>query len=356
MSVEQEARPKTTSRARTLTVSEVVQETKDSITISFEVPDEIVDDFKHQPGQFITLKIPSDQTGHVARCYSLSSSPHVDDFRLEIGVKRTDGGYASNWLCDNISVGMEVTALPPSGQFTAKNMDVDLLFFAGGSGITPVLSLVKSALVSGGGEVVLFYANRDADSIMYERQLQQIKSEFADRFTLVDWLESENGIPTSEAVEKRIRGHKGSAIFTCGPAPFMDLVERSAAACGVDHSDVHREVFQSLAGDPFDTATLRRLSDDEGVATATVYLNGECITTEWPRNTPLLDVLLSRGHNAPYSCREGACSACVCKLIEGDVDMVQNNILVDDDIEDGERLACQALPLTDAVTVSFDDL
>src|SRR3546814_5851023 len=89
----------------------------------------------------------------------------------------------------------------------------------------------------------------------------------------------------------------------------MDLVERSATACGVNHSDIHREVFQSLTGDPFDTATLRRLSDDEGVATATVYLNGECITTEWPRNTPLLDVLLSRGHNAPYSCREGACSA-----------------------------------------------
>ena len=231
-----------------------------------------------------------------------------------------------------------------------------MLFFAGGSGITPVLSLVQSALVSGSGEVVLFYANRDSDSIMYERQLEQIRSEFAERFTLVDWLESENGIPTSEAVEKTIREHKGSAIFTCGPSPFMDLVERSAAACGVDHSDVHREVFQSLTGDPFDTATLRRLSDDEGVATATVYLNGECITTEWPRNTPLLDVLLSRGHNAPYSCREGACSACVCKLIDGDVEMVQNNILVDDDIEDGERLACQALPLTDAVTVSFDDL
>nr|MDG6783911.1 3-ketosteroid-9-alpha-hydroxylase [Gordonia rubripertincta] len=177
----------------------------------------------------------------VARCYSLSSSPHVDDFRLEIGVKRTAGGYASNWLCDNVSVGMEMTVLTPSGKFTAKSLDVDMLFFAGGSGITPILSLVKSALVSGSGEVVLFYANLDADSIMYERQLQQIRSEFPERFTLVDWLESENGIPTSEAVEKIIRDHKGSVIFTCGPSPFMDLVERSATACGVDHSDVHRE-------------------------------------------------------------------------------------------------------------------
>lgn len=109
----------------------------------------------------------------------------------------------------------------------------------------------------------------------------------------------------------------------------MDLVEKSVESRGVDHSAVHREVFQSLTGDPFDTATLRRLGDDDGVATATVYLDGECINMEWPRNTPLLDVLLSKGHNAPYSCREGACSACVCKLVEGDVDMVQNNILVE---------------------------
>ncbi len=299
MTVDQDARPAAQSRSRTLTVCDVVQETRDSVTIAFEVPDEIVEDFKYVPGQFVTLKIPSEQTGHVARCYSLSSSPYVDDFRLEIGVKRTDAGYASNWLCDNATVGMDMTVLAPSGHFTAKNLDVDMAFFAGGSGITPVISLVKSALIAGGGEVVLFYANRDIDSVMYGRQLEQIAAEFPERFSLVSWLESERGIPTAQAVGQILRDHTGADIFTCGPAPFMDLVERSAAECGVDHANVHREVFQSLSGDPFDTATLRRLSDVEGVATATVYLNGERITVEWPRNTPLLDVLLSQGHNAP---------------------------------------------------------
>lgn len=356
MTVDTDAPVAPPARSRTLSVAEVVAETKDSVTISFEIPDSMVEDFKHVPGQFITMKIPSDKTGHVARCYSLSSSPHVDDFRLQIGVKRTVDGYASNWLCDNATEGMELTILPPSGHFTAKNLDVDFLFFAGGSGITPVLALIKSALVVGGGAVSLYYANRDAESIMYEAQLAQIAEEFPERFTLVHWLESEMGIPSAAVVESAVDAHKGSQIYTCGPGAFMDLVEKSAESRGVDHSAVHREVFQSLTGDPFDTATLRRLGDDDGVATATVYLDGECITMEWPRNTPLLDVLLSKGHNAPYSCREGACSACVCKLVEGDVDMVQNNILVEDDIADGERLACQALPLTDAVTVSFDDL
>lgn len=357
MTVEPDSRPAAAAaRSRTLTVSEVIQETKDSVTISFEIPDAMVEEFKHTPGQFITVKIPSDRTGHVARCYSLSSSPHVDDFRLEIGIKRTENGYASNWLCDNAITGMELTVLPPSGHFTAKNLDVDFLFFAGGSGITPVFSLIKSALVCGGGEVTLFYANRDAESIMYGGQLTQIVSEFPERFTVFHWLESAMGIPTPQNVESAIREHRGAQIFTCGPAPFMDLVQKSAEACGVEHSSVHREVFQSLTGDPFDTATMRQLGDDDGVATATVYLNGQSITTEWPRNTPLLDVLLAQGHNAPYSCREGACSACVCKLVEGDVEMAQNHILVEGDVADGERLGCQALPLTDSVTVSFDDL
>ncbi len=200
----------------------------------------MVEEFKHVPGQFITVKIPSDRTGHVARCYSLSSSPHVEDFRLEIGIKRTENGYASNWLCDNAMTGMELTVLPPSGgHFTAKNLDVDFLFFAGGSGITPVLSLIKSALVcGGGGEVTLFYANRDAESIMYEGQLAQIASEFPpERFTVFHWLESAmGGIPAPEDVESAIREHRGAQIYTCGPAPFMDLVQKSAEACGVEHA------------------------------------------------------------------------------------------------------------------------
>lgn len=264
-------------------------------------------------------------------------------------------GYASNWLCDNVSVGMEMTVLTPSGKFTAKSLDVDMLFFAGGSGITPILSLVKSALVSGSGEVVLFYANLDADSIMYERQLQQIRSEFPERFTLVDWLESENGIPTSEAVEKMIRDHKGSVIFTCGPSPswiwWKGLPPRVewTIRMYIGRCSSRWRVTRSTPPHCVDSVTMR------------VWRRPRFISTESasPRSghvTRRCSMCCSRGHNAPYSCREGACSACVCKLIEGDVDMVQNNILVDDDIEDGERLACQALPLTDAVTVSFDDL
>ncbi|WP_081622364.1 ferredoxin--NADP reductase [Jongsikchunia kroppenstedtii] len=356
MSVGEEAPPSAAVRARPLVVSAVRQETVDAVTVTFEVPDDIANDFKYFPGQFVTVKVPSDQTGHVSRCYSLCSSPHIDDYSLEIGVKRTDGGYASNWICDNIEPGMEVMMLPPSGNFTPKSLDADLLLFAGGSGITPILSIIKSALIAGGGEVALFYANRDKVSAMYRDQLCLIADGFPERFALVEWFENDCGLPNSEVLDDMISRHAGSEIFTCGPAPFMDLVETCASNSDVSRQAIHREVFQSLAGDPFDGATVRRLAADEGTAMATVYLDGECIKVSWPRSAPLLDVLLSKGYNAPYSCREGACSACVCKLIEGDVDMVENHVLIEDDVTDGERLACQAIPLTDSVIVSFDDL
>ncbi len=256
MTVEPDARPAAAARSRTLTVSEVTQETKDSVTISFEIPDAMVEEFKHVPGQFITVKIPSDRTDHVARCYSLSSSPHVEDFRLEIGIKRTENGYASNWLCDNAIPGMELTVLPPSGHFTAKNLDVDFLFFAGGSGITPVLSLIKSALVCGGGakshcSTRIAMPSRSCTRANWRRS----PPSSPERFTVFHWLESAmGGIPAPEDVESAIREHRGAQIYTCGPAPFMDLVQKSAEACGVEHSSVHREVFQSLTGDPFDIA------------------------------------------------------------------------------------------------------
>ncbi|ESV65163.1 3-ketosteroid-9-alpha-hydroxylase reductase subunit [Mycobacteroides abscessus MAB_091912_2446] len=149
-----------------LKVVEIIRETGDAVSLVFEVPDALVDAFRYRPGQFLTLKIPSEQTGSVARCYSLSSSPHLDD-DLVVTVKRTDGGYASNWLCDNVGVGDHITVLTPSGVFVPRSLDSDFLLIAAGSGITPMLSIAKSVLLGGAGTVYLFYANRDAQSVIF---------------------------------------------------------------------------------------------------------------------------------------------------------------------------------------------
>ncbi|MGY2063304.1 FAD-binding oxidoreductase, partial [Nocardia gipuzkoensis] len=161
------------SRSAVLRVAAVIAETADACSLVFDVPEELRERFTYQPGQFLTLRIPSDRTGSVARCYSLASSPHTDD-QPKVTVKRTAEGYASNWVCDNVKAGDELEVLPPSGVFTPKDLDEDLLLFAAGSGITPVMSILKSALARGGGRVVLVYANRDHDSVIFAAELREL--------------------------------------------------------------------------------------------------------------------------------------------------------------------------------------
>ena len=152
-----------------LTVAEVRSETDDAVSVVFDVPEEDADAFVFAPGQFLTLGIPSDRTGLAARCYSICVPPGEP---LTVTVKRTVDGYASNWVNDHLAAGDTVRVLPPSGIFTPKNLDADLLLFAGGSGITPVMSITRTALRDGSGQVVLFYANRDERSVIFAEALR----------------------------------------------------------------------------------------------------------------------------------------------------------------------------------------
>ncbi|MFI7004209.1 2Fe-2S iron-sulfur cluster-binding protein [Nocardia sp. NPDC050175] len=335
-----------------LQIVEVIRETADAVSLVFEVPDPLVPRFRHRPGQFLTLRIPSEQTGSVARCYSLSSSPHLDD-DLIITVKRTEGGYASNWLCDNAVPGLRVTTLSPSGVFTPKSLDADLLMIAAGSGITPVMSIIKSALIAGTGTIYLFYANRDAPSVIFGTELADMMTEYPDRLIVDHWLESAMGLPTAEALTERLWPYTGFDAFLCGPTAFMNTARSAMIAAGMTDRHVHTEIYQSLTGDPFAEIVITH-DDAETPATATVELDGRRLELPWPRHTPLLDVLLASGYDAPYSCREGACSACACTVRSGEVRMLRNDTLVDADLAVGLTLACQSVPLTDHVDIAFD--
>lgn len=334
-----------------LEVVEIIRETGDAVSLVFEVPDALVDAFRYRPGQFLTLKIPSEQTGSVARCYSLSSSPHLDD-DLVVTVKRTYGGYASNWLCDNVGVGDHITVLTPSGVFVPRSLDSDFLLIAAGSGITPMLSIAKSVLLGGAGTVYLFYANRDAQSVIFGAEIDDIMVEFPDRLRVVHWLEAERGLPTRDAMSELFAAYTRYSTYLCGPAPFMDEARAALSAVGMPANHIHLEHYQSLSGDPFADIVIPQGGAD--AAQATVELDGTRVTVEWPRNTPLLDVLLARGIDAPYSCREGACSACACTVRRGEVRMLRNDTLVDADLAMGLTLACQAVPVTDSVDIAFD--
>ena len=347
-------------------VVEVIEETPDAHSIVLEVDPGSAEKFVYKPGQFLTVAVPSDQTGTVARCYSLSSAPHETDL-LKITVKRTQEGYGSNWICDNVACGNDLTVLDPSGIFTPASLDSDLLLFAGGSGITPVISIAKSALARGSGRVVLVYANRDERSVIFASELTELAEKHPDRFVVVHWLESVQGLPSMEHLKTFASNFMFYDAFVCGPAPFMSGVTTALKELGFPRERRHQEKFISLGGNPFgdevEDVELEADDDSEGTtdvptrdapATVSGELDGNEFTYhDWPADKPLLDLLLEKGLDAPFSCRQGQCSACACRVLEGEVKMMRNEVLDDEDLAEGIRLACQSLPVTDTVKVSY---
>ena len=335
----------------TVRVVEVVRETADAHTLVLEPLGE--DRWDYRPGQFLTVRVPSERPGGAARCYSLCSSPVRDD-RLKVTVKRTRDGYASNWLCDHVVAGDELEVLPPAGTFVPRDLDTDFLLLAGGSGITPVLSILKTALHSGAGQVALVYANRDEASVIFRDELVALAQEFPGRLAVVHWLEAVQGLPTATGLRAVVEPYADREAFVCGPRAFMELAARVLADLGVPRDRLHQEVFTSLEGDPF-AAVPVVLADGEGTpAEVVVELDGDVTTLPWPAGAKLLDVLLAAGLPAPFSCREGACSACACVLQEGAVDLEHNEVLDQVDLDEGIILPCQARATSPVVKVSYD--
>ena len=388
-----------------LRIAEVVAETHDAHSIVFDLAPNQKRAFAYTPGQFLTLRIPSER-GPVARCYSLASSPHTDD-KPKVTVKRTADGYGSNWLCDHARAGATIDVLEPAGVFTPRHFDGNFLLVAGGSGITPVMSILKSVLSDGTGSIVLFYANRDQESVIFKGELRSLVAAYPERLTVIHWLESVQGIPSQESLTTLFRILPVDHTFVCGPKPFMDATRKSLKDIDFPRSNLHIERFSSLGGDPFADAVaapdpdhvvtrLTRLPDEvdaddeqavsdsareiaiesttkgdpdagtdtadsgsesaDRIADATVLvdLGGQTHTFEWPADVRLLDLLKSKGLPAPSSCSEGVCAACECRLVEGQVTMVNNQVLEEEDIADGYILACQSLPVTDVVKVTYE--
>jgi 3-ketosteroid 9alpha-monooxygenase subunit B len=334
-----------------LTVREITRETDEACSIAFDVPEDAREKFRYKPGQFLTLQLPGPD-GPVGRCYSLCSSPHVDDLP-RIAVKRVKDGVCSNWLNEKLEVGATLACLPPAGTFTPKTLDEDLLLFAGGSGITPVLSILKSALAEGTGRVVLVYANQHERAVIFAAQLRELAAQYPDRFHVLHWLESVQGLPTHAQLTALAAPYTSYTAFVCGPSPFMESVTHVLRELHVPPSRIHIERFQSLAQNPFEAVEVAEPTAGGATAVLEVNLDGEDHTFDWPVETKLLDYLLSKGLDAPFSCRQGACSACACIIDEGEVEMETNEILDETDLAEGYRLACQSRPTTDKVKIRY---
>jgi 3-ketosteroid 9alpha-monooxygenase subunit B len=332
-----------------LQVAEVVSETDDACSLVFHVPPELAGEFAYRPGQFLTVRVPHNGAGSVARCYSLSSSPHTGD-RHQVTVKRVEDGYASNWLADNVTAGTMLDILPPAGTFSPKTLDTNFLMFAGGSGITPIMSIIKSVLARGRGRIVLIYTNRDERSVIFSEQLRRLAAQAGSRLLVLHWLDSLQGTPTAAAFAALARPYAAHEAFLCGPDPMIALVRQALAQLGVPAGRIHHERFLSLAENPFEEAPP---AQDAIAATLEVTLDGEKRVLTWPPGSRMLDVLIDEGLDAPYSCRQGVCGACTCQLTAGEVKMAHNEVLEEADVEDGYILACQAVPLTDSVSIIY---
>lgn len=349
--------PSTPATSHPLEIIDVIEETADAVSLVFARPDG--ERFDYLPGQFLTLRVPGtpeDGTTWAPRCYSLSSAPALDA-HLQVTVKRTAGGYASNWLCDNAKPGMTLDSLRPGGRFTVRDDPDALVLFAAGSGITPVISILRAALTESTAPVLLVYANRDRTSVIFDAALAELSAAHRDRLRVEHWLESERGLPDAASLAALLPAPTAAtSAYLCGPAPFMDCATTAAAAAGIADARIHREAFSSLTGDPFAAApgASGGSAPSDDTATVTVGLNGESTVLAWPRDQVLLDLLLDEGLDAPYVCREGNCGGCAFTLRRGEVHMLVNDTLDDYELGNGVRLACQSLPRADDLEAEFD--
>ncbi len=340
-------------------LARVVPETAEASSFVLAVPDDLRDAFAYRAGQFCSFRAVIDGTPHL-RCYSMSSSPEVDP-ELQVTVKRVPGGLVSNWMLDSLSDGDEVEVTFPAGVFCLPDGVTpagDLVAAAAGSGITPVISLVKTALATSDRRVRLLYANRDVGSTIFRGELDELAERHAGRLEVVHHLDVDSGF-VDAATARRALGPIGADdhVFVCGPTPFMDVVEGALLADGVAAGQIHIERFTPAGADPTpdDGPTGRPDVEVEGGSTATVTidLDGRVETVEHRPGTTVLQVARQMGMSPPFSCESGSCATCMARLVEGTVEMHVNDALDDDEVEEGWILTCQSVPTSPTVSVVY---
>ncbi|WGS54031.1 ferredoxin--NADP reductase [Paraburkholderia sp. D15] len=356
------------TRFHRLKVADVIAESADARSFVFDLPPTLREQFSYRPGQFLTLKVPC-ADAVVQRCYSLSSAPGIDA-APKITIKRVRDGRASNWMCDSVQPGDELDVMAPAGVFTPRSLEGDLLLFAGGSGITPVLSILKSALVNGRGMLTLIYANRDAQSVIFADELRQLGQRHAGRLRVIHWLDSVQGIPQQRHLEELARPWSTQECFICGPALFMENALAAMLSLGLPRAKVHVERFVSLPDLPDLPARGSGVDADANVAasaepsaesqtsvTAAIetQLDGATFHVTSEPGETLLDAMLRAELPAPNSCRSGLCGACMCRVVSGSVTLNANHVLDAADLADGWTLACSATPASATLHVAFPD-
>ncbi|AFM18355.1 flavodoxin reductase family protein [Mycolicibacterium chubuense NBB4] len=332
-----------------LRIKRVVQETSDAVSLVLDVPEHCSHRYRYRAGQFLTVRVHVEGR-ELRRCYSMSSAPLDDELRIT--VKRDRGGIVSNWLNDTAAEGGELHVAPPEGRFVLPEATADsdaLVAFAGGSGITPIMSLVRTALAESARSVRLFYANRGPDSVIFSDALARLAERYDDRLVLQHHYDSDSGVVTASAVASFVAGTGTADCYVCGPAPFMETVENALVSSGLPRARLHLERFTVAQVPP-------GVTDDCGEATEEVVidLDGSRVTAAYRAGNTLLQTARLAGLKAPYSCETGSCGTCMARIVDGSARMLNNDALDDDEVEEGWVLTCQSLPTSRRVHVVYE--
>lgn len=343
-----------------LQVSAVIDETADARSLVFNLPADLRGRFAYKPGQFLSFRVPCGGK-LLTRCYSMASSP-VCDALPKVTVKRVDGGRVSNWM-NEVHVGDWLEVLPPAGHFclnSPNNADEQrpLVLFGGGSGITPVFSILKSALLNSTRPITLVYANRDEASVIFKEELRQLSKAYPERLEVFHQLDSVQGFLSADQVRQLVRHRRAGEYFICGPGPFMDTVETVLLALGEKPEDIHVERFVSPP-DPDQLEALdvqARAAAAESVCEALIIeLDGQRHEIACVPGDTLLQSCKAAGLDVPSSCEEGFCGACLCQIKEGQALLARNDVLTERELADGWTLACQGRPTGARVHLKFPD-
>lgn len=341
-----------------LSVEKIQRLTPSSVAISFSLPSSLAADFAFKAGQYLSIEAQIDGTA-VRRSYSLSAAPHEN--QLTVGIKKIEGGVFSSFANDQLAEGHVLQVAPPEGRFVyvPNNATKQLLLVAAGSGITPIYSILKTSLEKSEETCInLVYGNKSPQETLFYNELIELQQRFSSRFK-IHWVYSQSNQP--DALFGRIDAsilkyalnqakNTPDAVYLCGPEAMIKTAQSTLIDTGIEKENIHFELFTASEA----TAAANEKSD--GAVSLSITVDEENHKIETAANKTLLDAALQQKIEVPYSCQGGVCCSCIAKVTDGSAKMENNQILTDDEIEEGLVLTCQAFPTSASVSIDYDDV